>query len=90
MRRYATPIDALRTSDNTPETPVYLVVIGWLYVVVMMAAVSDSILTALARLLFLGILPVVVLLWMGGLRRRRPRPAAEEPGANEAPPDQTR
>ncbi len=68
----------------------YLVVIGWLYVVVMMAAVSDSILTALARLLFLGILPVVVLLWMGGLRRRRPRPAAEEPGANESPPDRTR
>jgi type VI protein secretion system component VasK len=67
----------------------YLVVIGWLYVVVMMAAVSDSLLTALARLLFLGILPVAVLLWMGGLRRRRPRPSAEDARANEAPPDRT-
>ncbi|MFN3628870.1 MAG: hypothetical protein ACK4XK_02245 [Casimicrobiaceae bacterium] len=60
----------------------YLVAIGWLYVVGMMAAVSDTILTALARLLVLGILPVAVLLWMGGLRRRRARPP--DPGTIDA------
>ena len=52
-----------------------IVAIGWLYVVVMMAAVSDSLLKGIIRLLFLGVLPVGLLLWIK-LRGYRARAAA--------------
>ncbi len=58
----------------------YIVAIGWLYVVVMIAVVSDSLLKAVVRLLLLGVLPVAILLWTRRLRRPRPRKAAPESG----------
>ena len=54
-----------------------IVAIGWLYVVLMMAAVSDSLLKGIIRLLFLGILPVGLLLWIK-LRQYRARVEAAE------------
>ncbi|MBC7708890.1 MAG: hypothetical protein H7203_02435 [Rhizobacter sp.] len=54
-----------------------IVAIGWLYVVMMMAAVSDSLLKGIIRLIFLGILPVGLLLWIK-LRGYRARAAAAE------------
>jgi type VI protein secretion system component VasK len=53
-----------------------IVAIAWLYVVVMIAAVSDSLLIAIVRLLFLGVLPVGLLLWIK-LRQHRARIAAD-------------
>jgi type VI protein secretion system component VasK len=41
-----------------------IIAIGWLYVVVMIAAVSDSLLIGIVRLIFLGVLPVGLLLWI--------------------------
>jgi type VI protein secretion system component VasK len=41
-----------------------IVAIGWLYVVIMIAAVSDTLLKGVVRLLFLGVLPVGLLLWI--------------------------
>jgi type VI protein secretion system component VasK len=67
----------------------HLIAIGWLYVVVMMAIVSDSILKGVVRLLFLGVLPVALWLWIT-VRRHRSRMAraAEAEAANQAtPPD---
>lgn len=52
-----------------------IVAIAWLYVVVMIAAVSESLLIAIVRLLFLGVLPVGLLLWIK-LRQHRARVAA--------------
>jgi len=49
----------------------YLIVIGWLYVILMMALVSDSLLKALMRFVLLGVFPVALLLWLRG-RRRQP------------------
>ena len=48
----------------------YVIAIGWLYVVVMIAAVSDSLLKGIIRFLFLGALPVGLLLWFKLLRYR--------------------
>lgn len=58
----------------------YIIAIAWLYVVVMIAVVSDSILKAVIRLLFLGVLPVGLWLWMS-VRRHRNRlaQAADDP-----------
>ena len=60
-----------------------IILIGWLYVVMMIAAVSDTLLKGIVRLLFLGVFPVGLLLWIK-LRRHRSRVAA----ADEQNPDQ--
>lgn len=60
-----------------------IVAIGWLYVVMMMAAVSDSLLKGIVRLLFLGVLPVGLLLWIK-LRSYRARVAAAEEEKSES------
>ncbi|TAG50211.1 MAG: hypothetical protein EAZ30_00450 [Betaproteobacteria bacterium] len=48
----------------------YIIAIAWLYFVIMMAIVSDSIIVGLLRFVFLGAIPAGLLLWMA-LRRRR-------------------
>ena len=48
----------------------YVIAIGWLYVVMMIAAVSDSLLKGILRFVFLGALPVGLLLWFKLLRYR--------------------
>jgi hypothetical protein len=59
------------------RSAVYIVLIAWLYVVIMIAIVSDSILKGVIRFLFLGALPTGLWLWMS-LRRRRAVTASEE------------
>ena len=54
-----------------------IVAIGWLYVVLLIAAVSDTLLKGIIRLLFLGVLPVALLLWIK-LRGYRARAEAAE------------
>jgi hypothetical protein len=80
----------------------YLVAIGWLYVVVMMAvaealAPQGTVLGAVITFLFYGVLPLAVLLYiMGTPSRRRARlqaeaaqaaAAADPSGASAEPPD---
>ena len=48
----------------------YVIAIGWLYVVVMIAAVSDTLLKGIIRFVFLGALPVGLLLWVKLMRYR--------------------
>lgn len=61
------------------EPVMIIVAIGWLYVVMMIAAVSDTLMTGLLRLLFLGVLPVGLLLWIKLKSfRSREEAAAEE------------
>lgn len=50
----------------------YIVAIGWAYVILMMAISSSSIGKALAILIFLGVLPIALLVYVtNGPRRRR-------------------
>ena len=60
-----------------------IIAIGWLYVVMMIAAVSDSLLKGVIRLLFLGVLPVGLLLWIK-LRQHRTRVATAAADAHSA------
>ncbi len=57
-------------SQTSSTTNVYVIAIGWLYVVVMIAAVSDSLLKGVIRFVFLGALPVGLLLWVKLMRYR--------------------
>lgn len=68
----------LRLRERYESEPMMIIVaIGWLYVVMMIAAVSDTLLIGIVRLLFLGVLPVGLLLWIK-LKSFRARAEAAE------------
>ncbi len=50
----------------------YIIAIAWVYVVVMIAVVSDSWLKGIVRFIFLGFIPIAMLMWLS-LRRRQGR-----------------
>jgi hypothetical protein len=62
----------------------YIVAIGWMFVVVCMAAAeaaTSSVLGAITTLLCYGILPLALFLWLAGTperRRRRERDARDD------------
>ncbi len=49
----------------------YIVAIAWVYLVVMIAVVSDSWLKGIVRLVFLGVIPISLLIWLSVKKRRR-------------------
>ncbi len=59
----------------------YLVAIGWMFVVVCMAAVeatTASLAGALVTLVFYGLVPLGLLLWLVGTPQRRKRKSATD------------
>ncbi|HEX3140782.1 MAG TPA: hypothetical protein VHQ87_12055 [Rhizobacter sp.] len=74
----------------------YLVAIGWMFVVVTMAAAEamspvGTLLGAFFTLLLYGLLPLAIVLYvMGAPMRRRARRAAEQREAESAAPDGSR
>jgi hypothetical protein len=49
----------------------HVVLMGWLYVVVMISVVSDSVLKGVIRFVFLGAIPVGLWMWFTVQKRRR-------------------
>lgn len=64
--------------------PVYIVAIGWLFVIIMMAITSTSLLSGVVTLFCYGILPLGLFLWIVGTPQRR-RGAASRDAADEEP-----
>ncbi|HTJ96998.1 MAG TPA: hypothetical protein VL381_05975 [Rhodocyclaceae bacterium] len=57
----------------------YIILIGWLYVIVLMAAAEASLAAGLLTLVFYGLAPVALFLWIFGTpARRRARIEAAE------------
>lgn len=57
----------------------YIVAIGWAYVILMMAITASSIGKALAIVVFLGVLPLALFIYVFDRpRRRRSTPVADE------------
>ena len=58
----------------------YIVAIGWAYVILMMAITASSIGKALAILIFLGVLPLALFVYVvdGPRRRQRSMALADE------------
>lgn len=54
----------------------YIVAIGWAYVILMMAITASSIGKALAVLILLGVLPLALFVYVAGGPRRRRRSMA--------------
>lgn len=56
----------------------YIVAIGWMYVVTLMAATENSIAAGVATFLFYGVLPCSVLVYIMGTKNRRLRREFQE------------
>lgn len=60
----------------------YLIPIAWLYVVILVAAAEDTVVAAVLTLVFWGLAPLALFLWLFGTparrRRRLEREAREE------------
>ncbi|WP_082708754.1 hypothetical protein [Thiobacillus denitrificans] len=54
----------------------YIVAIGWAYVILMMAITASSIGKALVILILLGVLPLTLFIYVAGGQRRRRRSMA--------------
>lgn len=63
----------------------YIIAIAWLYVVLMMAVTEHSIVAAVLTVLFYGVAPLALFLWIFGTPARRRavarRPQPEEDGS---------
>lgn len=64
----------------------YIIAIGWLYVVMMMAITETSFIAGLMTFLFYGLVPLAIFLWLFGTPQRRRSMAAKE---NASKPDGT-
>ncbi|MDO9114445.1 MAG: hypothetical protein Q7U63_11715 [Polaromonas sp.] len=69
----------------------YIIAIGWLYVVVMMSITETSFIAGLMTFLFYGLVPLAVFLWLFGTPQRRRSMAAKEkagkPDGTDTKPD---
>jgi hypothetical protein len=65
---------------------VYIIAIGWLFVIIMMAITATSFLSGMVTLLCLGVLPLGLFLWVAGTPQRRRRAALRD--AADEKPDQ--
>jgi hypothetical protein len=65
---------------------VYIVAIGWFFVIIMMAITATSFLSGVVTLICYGILPLGLFLWIVGTPQRRRRAASRD--AVDEEPDQ--
>jgi len=62
----------------------YIVAIGWGYVILMMAITASSVGKALAILIFFGVLPLALFVYVAdGSRRRKRSMAVSDKGPNQ-------
>lgn len=68
----------------------YIVAIGWAYVILMMALTSSSLTKGLMVAFFLGVLPLWLFIYVTGSSRRRLKAdqSADAPHCKNAQPDQ--
>jgi len=64
----------------------WIVAIGWMYVVTLMAATEPSVVGGMMTFLGYGVLPLSLVLYLGGVRLRR-RPGTAPRNAPAAAPD---
>lgn len=56
----------------------YLVAIGWIYVVFMMSITEETVVAGVMTFIFYGMVPVAIIMYLGGSRRRRIKRQMEE------------
>lgn len=66
----------------------YIIVIGWLYITVLMAATEKTLVAGLLSLIFYGLAPVALFIWIFGSPARR-RASARKRLPQQTPPEST-
>ncbi len=56
----------------------YIVAIGWLYVVMMMSITETSVIAGVMTFLFYGLIPLAIFLWLFGTPQRKRSMAAKQ------------
>jgi hypothetical protein len=56
----------------------HIIAIGWIYVAGLMALTESSIVAGILSFVFYGLMPVALLSWIGGSRKRRLRRRQQE------------
>jgi hypothetical protein len=56
----------------------HIIAIGWLYVAGLMALTESGIVAGILTFVFYGLMPVALLSWIGGSRKRRQRRREQE------------
>lgn len=56
----------------------YIIAIGWAYVILMVAITASSLAKGLAIAFFLGVLPLWLFIWLAGGRRHRSVAVSDE------------
>jgi biotin transporter BioY len=67
----------------------YIIAIGWLWVVLLMAITESNIVAGILTFTFYGLLPCSLLMWLLATPARRKR-LKEKTAADEAPPPEDR
>jgi hypothetical protein len=76
------------SSLTNAETSMWIVAIGWMYVVTLMAATEPSVVGGMMTFVGYGVLPLSLVLYLGGVRLRRRAPPPDS--APATPPDDPR
>ena len=63
----------------------YIVAIAWLYVTILMAATETTLVAGLLTLIFYGLAPLALFLWLFGTPMRRHRQRQAELAASKTP-----
>jgi len=64
----------------------WIVALGWMYVVTLMAATEPSVVGGIMTFFGYGVLPLSLVLYLGGVRLRRRVAPPSEPQPDEADP----
>ncbi len=67
----------------------HIVAIGWLYVTLMMAITETSIVAGVLTLVFYGVLPVAIILYISGSKQRKRKREAEQAARRTAAEQET-
>jgi biotin transporter BioY len=62
----------------------HIVAIGWIYVVLMMSITEQSVVAGIMTFLMYGVLPLTIILYLTGSRRRKHHRAAAEQRQKES------
>lgn len=67
----------------------YIVALAWIYVVLMMSITETSVVAGVMTFLMYGMVPVAIILYVGGSQRRKRRRHLEEIRRREAAAQET-
>lgn len=77
-----------KTATTSYNVPMYIIAIGWMWVVLLMAITESSIVAGILTFTFYGLLPCSLLMWLLATPARRKRLKEKEAASEATPPEE--